>query len=171
MVTEKLLAQLVSSGAVKYGDFLLASGERSTYYVDVKTAATDPALLRLIGEEIAQIGGFQVVAGVAVGGIPIAVASALASGMPYAIVREKEKAHGREGLIIGDVAGKDVLLVEDVTTSGGSALFGIRALRTAGARVLRVVTVVDREQGAGATLAQEGVILVPLVRARDLQKS
>ncbi|MDD1674175.1 MAG: orotate phosphoribosyltransferase, partial [Methanomicrobiales archaeon] len=152
MVTERLQDLLESSGAVKYGDFLLASGERSRYYVDVKTAATDPALLWVIGAEIARIGDFQVVAGVAVGGIPIAVATSLAGGIPYAIVREKEKAHGREGLIIGEVAGKDVLLVEDVTTSGGSALFGIRALRAAEAKVTRVVTVVDREQGAEKVL-------------------
>jgi orotate phosphoribosyltransferase len=169
VVNERVQTLLESSGAVKYGDFLLASGERSTYYVDVKTAATNPGLLRVIGEEIARIGGFAVVAGVAVGGIPIAVATALAGGTPYAIIRESEKAHGRGGLIIGEVAGRDVLLVEDVTTSGGSALFGVRALRAAGATVERVVTVVDREQGAAATLAQEGITLIPLVRARDLK--
>jgi orotate phosphoribosyltransferase len=169
-MVKQLPALLVASGTVKYGDFLLASGEKSSWYIDIKTAVTDPALLRTIGEEIAGIGGFEVVAGVAVGGIPLAVATALAAGMPYAIVRETEKAHGRGGLVIGDVTGREVLLVEDVTTSGGSALSGIRALRKAGARVTRVVTVVDREQGAGTALEREGVTLIPLVRARDLKK-
>jgi len=109
-----------------------------------------------------------VVAGVAVGGIPLAVAASLASGKPYAIIRKEEKGHGQAGRVIGQVEGRRTLLVEDVTTSGGSVLFGIRTLREAGALVDTVVTVVDREQGAGAALAKERVTLVPMARARDL---
>ena len=109
-------------------------------------------------------------AGVAVGGIPIAVATALVTKKPYAIIRAAEKSHGKKEVIIGQVNGRDVLLVEDVTTSGGSALYGIGALRAAGARADRVVTVVDRGQGAGEMLRQHGVSLLPLVNVSEIIK-
>ena len=113
---------------------------------------------------------FDVIAGVAVGGVPLAVAVSLASKKPYAIIRSSEKGHGKKDLIIGNVRGKNVLLIEDVTTSGGSALYGIEVLRAAGARADRVVTVVDREQGAGQMLLEHGVEIIPLVRVSELLK-
>lgn len=159
---------LIRCGAIEFGDFTLASGAKSRYYVDIKTAATNPDVLGAIGEAIGAMGGFQVVAGVAVGAVPIAVAVSLASGKPYAIIRRNEKDHGKSGSIIGDVEGREVLLVEDVTTTGGSVLYGIQCLRDAGARVRRVVTVVDREQGAEELLRGRGIELTALVKASDI---
>ena len=158
-------------GAVEYGDFTLASGAKSSYYLDVKTAITHPAVLMAIGEEIARREPFDVVAGVAIGGVPIAVATSIASGKPYAIIRSTEKSHGKGGRIIGSVSGKRVLLVEDVTTSGGSVIGGIGALRAHGAVVKTVVTVVDRKAGAAAALEQYGVRLVALSTAGDVVQS
>ena len=117
---------LRESGAIEVGDFLLASGARSSYYIDIKAATTNPTVLAAIGKTIAEGWDFEVVAGVAVGAVPIAVAVSLASGRPYAIIRREEKDHGKAGTIIGDVSGRDVLLVEDVTTSGGSASMALR---------------------------------------------
>jgi len=168
MVTTMLADLLVQYKAIEFGDFTLASGAKSTYYIDVKTAVTHPDLLAAVASEVAGSYGFDVVAGVAVGGVPLAVAVSIASKKPYAIIRSSGKDHGKKDLIIGDVRGKDVLLIEDVTTSGGSALYGIEVLRSAGARADRVVTVVDREQGAGETLAKHGVTIMPLVRVSDL---
>jgi orotate phosphoribosyltransferase len=165
-----LAALLIRNKAIEFGDFTLASGKKSPYYIDVKSAATDPALLSAIASAIAQRYSFDVVAGVAVGGIPLAVATALITKKPYAIIRAAEKSHGKKDLVIGDVRDRDVLLVEDVTTSGGSALYGIGALRAAGARADRVVTVVDREQGAGEMLRQQGVRLLPLVKVSEILK-
>lgn len=167
-MVNRIARLLLESGAIEYGDFLLASGARSSYYIDIKAATTNPAILAEIGKAIAEGREFDVVAGVAVGGVPIAVAVSLASGRPYAIVRKEAKDHGKSGSIIGEVNGKDVLLVEDVTTSGGSAIYGIEALRAAGAHVDRVVTVVDREAGAREALAEKGVSLQALVRVSDL---
>lgn len=160
---------LVKYGAIQFGEFTLASGQKSTYYINIKDAATQPALLAAIGRAISsELGAYGCVAGVAVGAVPIAVAASLASGKPYAIIRKGEKEYGVGGTIIGDVKEKHVLLVEDVTTSGGSVIYGINALRDAGAVVETVVTVVDREQGASARLADAGVTLIPLVRVSDL---
>jgi orotate phosphoribosyltransferase len=167
-MVNRIARLLLESGAIEYGDFLLASGARSSYYIDIKAATTNPVILAEIGKAIAEGREFEVVAGVAVGGVPIAVAVSLASGRPYAIVRKEAKDHGKSGSIIGEVNGKDVLLVEDVTTSGGSAIYGIEALRAAGAHVDRVVTVVDREAGAREALAEKGVSLQALVRVSDL---
>jgi orotate phosphoribosyltransferase len=165
----KLLAGLLAAhGAVRRGDFLLASGVRSDVYVDIKSALTDPGVLSAIALEISGRCSLEVVAGVAVGGIPVAVAVSLAAGRPYAIVRREEKGHGTGGRIIGGVAGLSTLLVEDVTTTGGSALSAVRLLREAGATVDTVIAIVDREEGAAGSLAAEGVHLIPLVTLKEL---
>jgi orotate phosphoribosyltransferase len=147
---------LIQYKAIETGDFTLASGAKSTYYIDVKTAVTHPDLLNAIATLVAESHEFDVVA--------------LAAKKPYAIIRAAEKSHGKKEMIIGHVRNKRVLLVEDVTTSGGSALYGIETLRTAGAQADRVVTVVDREQGAEALLSRQGIEFLPLVRVSELLK-
>jgi len=159
---------LLKHKAIEFGEFTLASGKKSPYYVDVKSAVTNPDLLVAIASAIAHAHAFDVVAGVAVGGIPLAVATSIITKKPYAIIRAAEKSHGKKDVIIGTVKDANVLLVEDVTTSGGSALYGIGALRAAGARADRVVTVVDREQGAEEMLRQQGVRLLPLVKVSEI---
>lgn len=163
-----VLDLLIQYKAVEFGDFTLASGVKSKYYIDVKTAIMQPALLGEIAKEVAERYTFDAVAGVAVGGVPLAVAISLASGKPCAVIRAAAKDHGKSQMVIGDVAGKHVLLIEDVTTSGGSSKYGIDELRKAGAIVDSVVVVVDRDSGAEALLAAEGVTLHPLVRASEL---
>ena len=167
-MVKDLAAILARHGAVRHGDFVLASGARSRVYVDIKSALTEPGVLTAIALEIAGRGSFETVAGVAVGGIPIAVAVSLASGKPYAIVRKAEKGHGTGGQIVGEVAGRSTLLVEDVTTTGGSVLSAVRLLREALGRVETVITVVDREEGAADALAAEGVTLISLVTLKEL---
>ena len=169
MVTATLHEMLISSDAIRFGDFTLASGRKSRFYIDIKKAITQPAILKKIASEVLMKNPpFDAVAGVAVGGVPLAVAVSLESGKPYVIIRKEQKAHGLASLIIGEVSGKRVLLVEDVTTSGGSALFGIEQLRSAGAVVEEVITVVDRDEGAGKTLSDLNVKLTPLVSMKDL---
>jgi orotate phosphoribosyltransferase len=170
MVTEELRELLIRYRAIEFGEFTLASGARSTYYIDVKSAVTHPDLLAAVAIRVARTYEFDVIAGVAVGGVPLAVAVSLESGKPFAVIRSTEKGHGKKDPIIGEVRGKNVLLIEDVTTSGGSALYGIGILRTAGAQADRVITVVDREQGAGQMLKEHGVEVFPLVRVSELLK-
>jgi orotate phosphoribosyltransferase len=161
---------LIRHKAIEFGEFTLASGKKSRYYIDVKSAVTNPDLLLAIASVIEKTHTFDVVAGVAVGGVPLAVATAMVAKRPYAIIRAAEKGHGKKDVIIGNVKNGNVLLVEDVTTSGGSAIYGINALRDAGARADRVVTVVDREQGAEELLKKQGVSLFSLVKVSEIVK-
>ncbi|MCL2460798.1 MAG: orotate phosphoribosyltransferase [Euryarchaeota archaeon] len=167
---ETITKFLLEHNAIRTGDFVLTSGATSSYYVDVKTAMTDPVLLKSIADLITNTAVFDIVAGVAVGGIPLCVATSLSAGTPFAVIRADAKSHGLADTIIGDVKGHRVLLVEDVTTSGNSALYGVKEIRAAGGIVNTVITVVDRCQGADETLGKEGIRLVALATLDELLK-
>jgi len=117
-MVNRIARLLLESGAIEYGDFLLASGARSSYYIDIKAATTNPAILAEIGKAIAEGREFEVVAGVAVGGVPIAVAVSLASGRPYAIVRMvtvvDREAGAREALAEKGVSLQALVRVSDL---------------------------------------------------------
>ncbi|MEZ5336315.1 MAG: orotate phosphoribosyltransferase [Methanolobus sp.] len=167
-----LIDALKACGAVKFGDFTLASGKKSTYYIDIKKASTDPATLKVIAKEAgAVIKGLEIdaVGGVVLGGVPLATAVSIETELPLVLIRKSEKDYGTGGRFVGDFAeGSRILLLEDVTTSGGSVMDAIKAIREAGAVVDSVITVVDRESGAEKSLADMDVKLIPLVRASDL---
>ena len=162
--------ELITRRAIEFGSFTLASGASSDYYIDIKSAVTYPDLLTKIADQVSGTYSFDVIAGVAVGGVPLAVAVSLKSRKPYAIVRSSQKDHGKKNAVIGDVKGKSVLLIEDVTTSGGSALYGVETLRSSGALIDKVVTVVDREEGAEEMLRRHNILLKPLVRVSELRQ-
>jgi orotate phosphoribosyltransferase len=167
-----LIDALKACGAVRFGDFTLASGKKSTYYIDIKKASTEPRTLRIIALETAKvIAGIQAdsVGGVVLGGVPLATAVSLESGLPLLLIRKSDKNYGTGGRFVGELrTGSKVLLLEDVTTSGGSVKDAIEAIRAQGGEVDSVITVVDRESGATENLASIGVKLIPLVRASDL---
>ena len=168
VVMEAITKCLLEHNAIRTGNFVLAAGTTSTYYVDVKTAITDPIVLKTIADSVAEMAVFDVVAGVAVGGIPLCVAISLTTGTPFVIIRANVKEHGLAEAVIGDVKGRRVLLVEDVTTSGSSALYGVEKIRASGGIVDTVITVVDRGQGADGALGREGVSLIALVTLAEL---
>ncbi|HEQ79255.1 MAG TPA: orotate phosphoribosyltransferase, partial [Euryarchaeota archaeon] len=122
---------LLESGAVKFGDFTLASGRKSSYYVDIKKAATHPGFLKESARRMAlAMPDCQRVAGVELGAVPLAVALSMETSIPYIIVRKKPKGYGTSSLIEGPLeAGERVLFVEDVTTTGGSLIKGVAAVR------------------------------------------
>jgi orotate phosphoribosyltransferase len=165
--------ELIKCGAVKFGDFTLASGKKNKYYVDIKQAIGDPDRLNHIGNEIwletlSQGIKFDAVACVELGGVPIGVMVSHISGKPLIIIRKEIKDHGIKNRIIGDAKGMRVLLVEDVTTTGGTVIKAINTLHDAGAKVHDVVSVVDRGEGAGGLLGDGGVRLFSLVSAQEL---
>lgn len=161
---------LKECGALRFGDFTLTSGKKSRYYIDIKEAVTRPEVLRRIVREMApHASGYDRVAGVELGAIPIVVALALETSLPYIMIRKRERVHGTKRVFEGSVGRDDrVLLVEDVTTSGGSVGRAAEVLRAAGAIVDRVLCVVDREEGAQESLRKIGIDLVPLLRGKDL---
>lgn len=169
---QMLIDALKSCGAVKFGDFTLASGKKSSYYIDIKKASTDPKTLKIIAKgatELIRDMDMAVVAGVALGGVPLATAVSLESELPLVLIRKSEKGYGTGGRFVGDFKeGARIVLLEDVTTSGGSVKDAIIAIRKAGAVVDAVITVVDRESGATESLGSIDVKLVPLVCASDL---
>ena len=161
---------LLESGAVKFGDFTLASGRKSSYYVDIKKASTNPGFLKETAVRMAQhVKDVDLIAGVELGAVPLAVALALEVGVPYIMVRKKPKSHGASNLIEGDMEkGDRVLFVEDVTTTGGSLIKGVKAVRDEGGVVTQCIVIVDRQEGATEALVPENIELIPLVKVSDL---
>ena len=167
----EVLGLLRESGAVKFGTFTLASGATSDVYVDVKRVWTEPTRLRTIARALAaRLGPCDRLAGMELGAVPLVVAVALETGIPYAVVRKAPKEHGTKKRIEGEIASGDrVVVIEDVTTSGASVVETIGVLRSEGATINRVVTVVDRGAGAGARLSGVGVSLEPLATLEELR--
>ena len=173
-MTDDLKQSLKSCGALLYGEFTLASGRKSSYYIDIKKASTNPRVLSEIADHMAtrmEERGLVVdrVAGVVLGSIPLAVALSLRTGIPFVMVRKEKKEHGTGRLIEGELcAGERVLVVEDVVTSAGSSMEAIGTLRAAGALVATVLTVIDRQEGGGDRLNGIGVRLEALLTTEEV---
>lgn len=179
-----LLDALVNCGAVKFGDFTLKSGLKSTYYVDIKKASMNPVVLREITQAMSDkldLLGFRTsdapfdhetdirYAGMELGAVPILVAASLKDDVPFLIVRKEPKDHGTMQRIEGDFyPGDAVVVLEDVTTTGGTSLDAVHQLRLANLNVRYVVSVVDRDQGAAEAFKGCGVKFTSLITAEEL---
>jgi orotate phosphoribosyltransferase len=160
---------LLKSGAIKFGDFVLTSGKRSNYYVDIKETMTDPTALKEVAELISKNLTSDVIAGVELGAVPLVVAVALLSGKRYIIIR-KDRPHGTKSLLIGQApSGSGVNIIEDVVTTGGSVLRAAEILKESGLKVSRVVCVVDREEGGKENLAKAGIELISLLKISEVK--
>ncbi|MFW6041057.1 MAG: orotate phosphoribosyltransferase [Thermoplasmatota archaeon] len=164
-----LKKKLEECGAIKYGEFTLTSGKKSSYYVDIKAASTDPEVLKIIAKKMSDLVDGDKIAGMELGAVPLAAAVSLETGKPFLMIRKKKKGHGTGGRIEGRLEkGERVTVVEDVTTTGGSSVETVNVLRDAGALVERVLVVVDRGEGATENLKDIDVELVSLVSAEEL---
>jgi orotate phosphoribosyltransferase len=177
------LAEIIRKRSFGRGEITLASGRRSDFYFNLKPTMLDPegaALLAELSFEALKDDGLDYVGGLEMGAVPIAGALAQLSwlkGHPIAafFVRKKPKEHGAklaiEGLAKGEsLRGKRVVIVEDVTTTGGSALKAVEAVREAGAEVALVLTMVDRDEGATETFAEAGIPFRSLYKAGEFLK-
>ena len=152
----------------------MRSGKRSSWYLDKYRFETDPSILRELGERL----GAAVVAAEpdavrlaapALGAVALAASGAMASGLPFIIVRGETKGYGTGNRIEGPYEPRElVCLVEDVVTSGGALCEAVEAVREAGLVVRHAVCVVDREEGGADALARVGVRLDSLYRASAL---
>ena len=168
------LARLVVERALLEGDFVLRSGKRSSWYLDKYRFETDPQVLRALGERLAEeVARHEPeavrLAGPALGAVALAASAAMASGLPFIIVRGETKEYGTANRIEGPFEPGDlVCLLEDVVTSGGALAEAVSALREEGLVVRTAVCVVDREEGGSDALARLGVRLRSVFRASEL---
>ena len=172
MDKKELIELLKDCGAIQFGRFVLTSGAVSDYYIDIKKASTSPKILKIIAEAMSEYTtDYDLIAGVELGAIPLAVALSLETNIPYVIIRKERREHGTSKQIEGgDVKNKKVLLVEDVTTSGGSVVKSINILRKEGALVDEVLVVVDRESGAEEKIHNLDINFLPLLSVKDILK-
>ncbi|WP_193309993.1 orotate phosphoribosyltransferase [Halorubrum halophilum] len=167
----ELIAALRAADAVQYGEFELSHGGTSDYYVDKYLFETDPDALRLIAAAFADrlADTDATLAGVALGAVPLVAVTAAEMGRPYVIARKQAKEYGTGNRIEGRLdEGEEVVVLEDIATTGQSAVDAVEALREAGATVNRVLVVVDREEGAADLLADHDIELESLLTATEL---
>ncbi|MBI4395629.1 MAG: orotate phosphoribosyltransferase [Elusimicrobia bacterium] len=156
------------------GTFLLRSGKTSNEYFDKYLFESRPDLLDAIAGEMAALvpPGTEVLAGLEMGGIPVAVALSMKTRLPVIFVRKKAKEYGTRKLAEGmDFKGRRVTVVEDVVTTGGAIIDGVKALREQGAVIADVLCVIDRESGGPEKLKELDLRLTSLFTATALRES
>jgi orotate phosphoribosyltransferase len=172
VVTQSDLARQVRDMCRLTGEFQLRSGRTATEYFDKYQFESDPVLLDALAEQLAVLipEGTEVLAGLEMGGIAVVVALARHAGLPCAFVRKQAKEYGTRRLAEGaEVAGRRVLIVEDVVTSGGQIAISTKELRHLGAHVDHALCVIDRQEGGSQALATEGITLRALLTRQDLE--
>ncbi|MCI2419616.1 orotate phosphoribosyltransferase [Saccharopolyspora sp. K220] len=168
------LARIVREIAVVHGRVTLASGKEADYYVDLRRATLHHRAAPLIGDLLRQLTAdweYAAVGGLTLGADPVAIAMMHSEGpaLDSFVVRKGTKAHGMQRLIEGpDVTGRRVLAVEDTSTTGGSVLTAVEALRSVDAEVVGVATVVDRDTGAREAIEAAGLPYRSLLGLADL---
>lgn len=173
-MTRLELAQSIYNTAHITGEFLLRSGRTSNEYFDKYLFESNPTLLKAIAEHLAPLVpvDVEVLAGLEMGGIPIVTALSMVTGKPACFVRKKAKEYGTCKFAEGaSVAGKRILIVEDVVTSGGQVVLSSADLRSDGAIITGAVCVIDREAGGAEALQEIKVPLSPLFTMSELKAS
>lgn len=175
------LFDIIKQKSFVQGHVVLASGKESDHYFDMKPSMFDPEGAEILAELItARVMPFDVhcIGGLEMGAVPLITPISIASrrkgkAIPGFFVRKAVKDHGTKKLVEGlsDVAGKRVAIVEDVTTTGGSAMKAVKALEEAGAKIALVISILDREEGAEALYAEAGIPFQSLFKASEFLKS
>ncbi|PWR11504.1 orotate phosphoribosyltransferase [Micromonospora acroterricola] len=165
------LAGQVNAKSRLTGKFVLRSGRVANEYFDKYQFEADPNLLDGLAAQMVALvpAETEVLAGLEMGGIAVVTALGRHTGLPCAFVRKTAKPYGTARLAEGaEVAGRRVLVVEDVVTSGGQVVLSTRDLRSLGARIDAAVCVIDRQEGGSEALAAEGIALRALLTRADL---
>ncbi len=169
----KLIQLLKENKVIKFGKFTLSSGRESDYYVDMKRAVTNPLILRQVAAIISERldrDSVDRVAGPALGAIPIVTAVSLGTGIHMLMIRSAKKDYGTSNLIEGDLSpGDQVVVLEDVTTTGHSLIDAIKAIEENGGEVQKAFVIVDRDEGAVENMRDEGFDFEPLVTVDELR--
>lgn len=172
------LISYIRDEAVFHGDFTLTSGKKASYYIDLRKVSLDGRVAPLIGEVmvdlIAEVPDVDAVGGLTMGADPIAAAvlhrgAAIGRRYDAFVVRKEPKDHGRGKQVEGpDLEGRRVIVLEDTSTTGGSPLKAIEALRKVGAEIAAVAVVVDRATGARERIEAAGYPYLAAITLSDL---
>ncbi len=161
-----VLAEKVKDAALLRGDFILSSGRRSNYYLDKYRIETQPSILGAVAEGLAEKipGDAELLAGPELGAIPLVTAVGLRTGIPFLLVRKKAKDYGTKKVVEGLwKEGQKAVLIEDVLTTGTQAIAAADSLREIGLEVMKIVCVIDREEGAREAVEGAGYVFDPLL--------
>jgi len=170
-MTRDELAKRIAEVSLLRGEFTLRSGRKSNYYLDKYRFETQPDVLVELGKLFAAkiSPGVDRIAGAELGAVSLAAAASLACGKPFVIIRNQKKDYGTSKLIEGILnAGETVAIVEDVLTTGGQVLEAAKTLKDAGAKIDRIIAVIDRQEGARAAIESAGYVFESLFTTTDL---
>jgi len=176
MYDRQLLIDLIREQALQFGDFTLASGKKASFYLDCRKVTLDARGARLIGEGMLELLANDMpplVGGMAIGADPITASILTLAGIREqplrgVIVRKESKEHGTGRFVEGPFeAGEELVIVEDVVTTGGSSLKAIERCEAVGLKVKRVLAIVDRLSGGKEAFAERGYELTTLLTIKD----
>jgi orotate phosphoribosyltransferase len=171
---EERIAELgrdLVNAAYLRGDFVLSSGMRSSYYFDKYLFETKPSILRRVATFLAELIPHQTdrIAGPELGAVALATAVSLETGLPFVIVKKRSKDYATKRVVEGELyAGERVVVVEDILTTGAAAIRAADQVKLGGGEVLKVLAVIDREQGATQNIASAGYQSEALFRRHQL---
>ena len=170
-MTREQLARRIAEVSLLRGEFTLRSGRKSHYYLDKYLFETQPDILVELGKLFAAKTGPDIerIAGAELGAVALAAATAMACNKPFVIIRNQKKDYGTGKLIEGKIQkGERVVIVEDVLTTGGQVLEAAKTLQEAGAKVDRILAVIDRLEGARQNIESAGFVFESLFTTKDL---
>jgi len=170
-MTDQQLIQRIKDSALLHGDFTLRSGRKSRYYLDKYQFETEPDILEALGRKFSEHVPDDVdrVAGAELGGIPLVTVTSIATGKPAVLIRNQKKDYGTAKQLEGKLnAGERIVIVEDVVTTGGQTLEAAKVIKEAGAEVVKIVVVIDRQEGARENIEGAGFEMAALFTKSDL---
>jgi orotate phosphoribosyltransferase len=170
-MNDKDLIERIAQAALLKGDFTLRSGRKSKYYLDKYLFETQPDILKALGERFAKHVDSSVdrLAGAELGGIPLVTAAAMATGKPSVLIRNQKKDYGTAKQLEGVLKpGDRILIVEDIATTGGQVLEAAKVITEAGGKVVKIVAVIDRQEGAREFIEKAGYTFASLFTKTDL---
>lgn len=173
-MTKAELAKSIFNTSYLTGEFLLRSGKISNEYFDKYLFESNPLLLKYISRYMVELlpNGTEMLAGLEMGGIPIATAISLDCGLPVSFIRKNAKNYGTCKVNEGpSMERKNIVIIEDVITSGGQVILSAEDIRKSGANILCTICVINRQQGGLEALEQVGIPLISLFTMDELKSA